>query len=68
MIHSIQLCLKHSGRVNNRQRVTFTEGLNVVVGPNGRARVLFLKRWRIAPIAGGTTAPAHGITISTAKP
>jgi len=43
MIHSIQLCLKHSGRVNNRQRVTFTEGLNVVVGPNGSGKSSLLE-------------------------
>lgn len=38
MIVSITFCLRHSGRVNNRKKIFFKPGLNVIIGPNGSGK------------------------------
>ena len=43
VIKSIELCLKHNGRVDGKKKIAFKPGLNVVIGPNGSGKSSLLE-------------------------
>ncbi len=43
MINSIELCLKHNGRVDGKKKLLFKPGLNIVIGPNGSGKSSLLE-------------------------
>lgn len=55
MISQIQLCLRHRGRVSNRRRFYFKDGLSVIVGPNGSGKSSLLQAIDRCPECRKTT-------------
>lgn len=49
MLINITLCLRHRGRVNNRKKIAFQPGLNIIIGPNGSGKSSLLEAIKTCP-------------------